>query len=511
MEYILTIVSSLPLFLLNNASLENIVHTTILVLLTFCCGVITYVTVRTLAIGYKSTKPCQNIQSSEKDFEISETVISRFQQALQFKTTLGESKEFSKMIQFLKEGFKTIHKSKYVTMEIVADYSLLYTVSGSNKSLTPYMVLGHLDVATAEPNFWTLPPFSGKIKDGYIYSRGTMDFKNGVMGILEALDDLLAHGFKPSRTIYISFAHDKGNERQNGAIGASQLLQDRGLKKLEFILDQGCTVAGEVSGIALIGVTENSTLDLTLTVRGLGGHSALRLGPTPFGVLAKAVSKIENHKHPSMLGQGPEKEMLEKMAPVMNIWFKILWSNIWLFKPIITTMLSINPKMNAMIRSVHNVTNINTEQMDLKKYQIAENVTAHVTIHVHPSQTVSDVINNLRSVINDKRVEISTMYRSRIASMSPYGDGHFGYQTVYRSIQQVFQPYLISPAIFPIESSSSRYHMFTNNIYRFSPLVNDPGDEQRIHGKNERISVKNYCKTINFYKHLMVNADKVSI
>jgi acetylornithine deacetylase/succinyl-diaminopimelate desuccinylase-like protein len=53
-------------------------------------------------------------------------------------------------------------------METVADQNLLYTISGSDKRLTPYLLLTHIDVVSAEPSFWILPPFSGKLKDGYI-------------------------------------------------------------------------------------------------------------------------------------------------------------------------------------------------------------------------------------------------------------------------------------------------------------------------------------------------------
>ena len=52
------------------------------------------------------------------------------------------------------------------------------------------------------------------------------------------------------------------------------------------------------------------------------------------------------------------------------------------------------------------------------------------------------------------------------------------------------------------------YVRFTHNIYRFSPTFMFPEDLKRFHGNNERISIRNYEQTINFYYHLMVNADE---
>ena len=68
-----------------------------------------------------------------------------------------------------------------MTLEVIGNYSLLYYVKGSNSSLTPYMLCSHLDVVPAEPQKWTAPPFAANIIDGYIYARGTIDFKHGLM------------------------------------------------------------------------------------------------------------------------------------------------------------------------------------------------------------------------------------------------------------------------------------------------------------------------------------------
>ena len=61
------------------------------------------------------------------------------------------------------------------------NHSLLYTIKGSDSSLKPYLLCGHLDVVPVEEDKWTVDPFGGVIKDGYIYGRGSIDVKNIVM------------------------------------------------------------------------------------------------------------------------------------------------------------------------------------------------------------------------------------------------------------------------------------------------------------------------------------------
>ena len=70
-----------------------------------------------------------------------------------------------------------IHSSPLVTFEEIAKYSSLYTITGSDSSLTPYLLMAHLDVVPVASEEWEEPPFEGNIKDNYIYGRGTLDMK----------------------------------------------------------------------------------------------------------------------------------------------------------------------------------------------------------------------------------------------------------------------------------------------------------------------------------------------
>ena len=79
-------------------------------------------------------------------------------------------------------AYPNIHSNPLVKWEQVSNLSLLYTVKGSDPSLKPFMLTGHLDVVPiAEPHLWDAPPFSGQIKDGFIYGRGSIDDKHTVM------------------------------------------------------------------------------------------------------------------------------------------------------------------------------------------------------------------------------------------------------------------------------------------------------------------------------------------
>lgn len=139
-------------------------------------------------------------------------------------------------------GYPKLHSTSFVKRELVANYSLLYTIKGSDASLKPYMLCAHLDVVPVELDKWTVPPFDGLERDGYIYGRGTMDVKDSLMALLEAVEHLLSTGFKPRRTIILAFGHDEEASGFEGAQAIAKTLIARGQTDLLYLLDEGSVI-----------------------------------------------------------------------------------------------------------------------------------------------------------------------------------------------------------------------------------------------------------------------------
>lgn len=199
----------------------------------------------------KSSKGQQKSKSSKRTKNIeyiaaNEEVLSRFSKAIQCQTISWDngktsSEELLKLHALLKEAFPTVHSSPLVTCEVINNYSLLFTVNGSDPTLKPYLLISHLDVVPVTGQNWDVPPFSGLIKDGFIWGRGTLDVKNGVMGSLEALEFLLKTGHCPRRGFFLSFGHDEEVYGNNGAGKIATELMLRGVS-LEFIQDEGLMI-----------------------------------------------------------------------------------------------------------------------------------------------------------------------------------------------------------------------------------------------------------------------------
>lgn len=78
-------------------------------------------------------------------------------------------------------GYPTLHSSPLVRMEVIANYSLLYEIKGTDDNLKPYMLCSHMDVVPVEESKWNYDPFAGVVEDGYIYGRGAVDVKDSLM------------------------------------------------------------------------------------------------------------------------------------------------------------------------------------------------------------------------------------------------------------------------------------------------------------------------------------------
>ena len=56
--------------------------------------------------------------------------------------------------------------------------STVARIEGTDGSRAPLLIHGHLDVVPADASEWSVDPFAGEIKDGYVWGRGAIDMKD---------------------------------------------------------------------------------------------------------------------------------------------------------------------------------------------------------------------------------------------------------------------------------------------------------------------------------------------
>jgi carboxypeptidase PM20D1 len=440
-------------------------------------------------------------------------MVRRLSQAIQYKTVSEPASnslattEFKRFHAFLTKSFPLVHA--HLVKEVVGKKSLLYTWKGENNALKPILLMGHMDVVPVDPKTkddWTYPPFSGRVAGGYIWGRGAMDDKVNVLGILEAAEYLLTHGFKPRRTIYFAFGHDEEIGGGNGAAQIAKLLHRRNVK-LDYVLDEGGNIVDGIipnapEPVALIGVAEKGYVSLELTVEAPGGHASTPPPHTAIGILSDAIVNLERSPFSTRLSD-PVREMFAFIGPEMPWPDKLAFANLWLFGPLVRYQLAQSPLTNAAIRTTQAATVFNS---GVRENALPDRATAIVNVRILPGDTIKAVIEHASRVIDNDQVKISPLeIRAEPSAVSDPQSVPF--HQLHRAIKEVAPGVIVAPALLVAATDSRHYALLSQNIFRFLPITLRPADARRFHGLNERISISDYERCVRFFVQLLRDSD----
>lgn len=198
--------------------------------------------------------------------------------------------------------------------------NLVVRVKGSDSGAPALLVHGHTDVVPAEAADWSVDPFSGELKDGFIWGRGAVDMKDMLAMTVASLRRLCRDGFVPRRDIVFAFVADEEIGAEHGA----QFLVDEHPE-----LFHGVTEAiGEVGGFSLqvrdelrlylLGVAEKGIAWATLTAHGSTGHgSIVPNADNAVARLSAALARLAAHEWPLVMS-GPVAAMVAALEEALG-------------------------------------------------------------------------------------------------------------------------------------------------------------------------------------------------
>lgn len=414
------------------------------------------------------------------------------------------SGEFRRLHSYLQETFPKAHAA--LKREIVNGHSLLYTWQGEDAALKPVLLMAHQDVVPADGQGWSVDPFSGEVRGGAIWGRGAWDDKSSITAHFEAIELLLARGFRPKQTIYLAYGHDEETHGHAGALQIARLLKERGVR-LDFVLDEGMVVTeGIIKGLkapaALIGVAEKGYLSVVLRARGTPGHSLMPPPPGsgPITTLGDALRRLDREQFPGSL-RGVGRQMFETLAPEMPGLQRVALSNLWLFSPLVERQLAQKPGTNAMIRTT---TALTVFHAGIKENVLPGSAQATVNFRLNPGDTREAVLAHVKRVVGE-HIEVDALPGSAEATpVSPTGSP--AWARLGSSVRSAFPGAVVAPGLVLGGTDARHFTELADQIYRFTPVRVRDGDAHRIHGADERISIENYAQMIHFYYALMRGA-----
>ena len=446
------------------------------------------------------------------DHALAASAAGHLAEAVRFQTiSLNDTTRPDAALDAMRAWMETTYPKLHaaLTRELIADKSIVFTWKGSNPALPPLVLMAHMDVVPVEPGTeskWTHGAFSGDIAEGFVWGRGTLDDKLNVIGELEAIEALIGANFVPKRTVILSFGHNE-EVLGSGAKAIATAFAQRNIHPLMVVDEGGAVAAGVFPGlnrpVALIGISEKGYVSVELTADAQGGHSSAPPNWTATGIVAAAVTKLEQNPMPARL-DGTTRTFFETLAPEMPFGARAMLGNLWLFRPLAKMFLARDPASNAMIRTTTAPTMF---EGSVKDNVLPARARAVINFRILPGDSTASVIAHVTEVIDDPRVRVVALNGGGSNPSAVSDVNGAPYQLLVRTIQEAMPDAFVAPYILIGATDSRHFGVVTHDIFRFSPMRIGPTDLARAHGTNERAGVDNLAEVVTFYMKLVRNAD----
>lgn len=407
--------------------------------------------------------------------------------------------QFYRFHQELEKLFPLIHEKLEKT---VLNGTLLYRWKGADQKKLPILFMGHQDVVPASDEGWSVPAYSGAVKDGCLYGRGTLDCKGTMYVQLQAVEELLGEGFVPPCDVYLEYSINE-ETGGDGAASAMRHLRDRGIR-FAFVLDEGGAVIDEaVPGMdkpyAVIGVTEKGYMDVKITARGKGGHSSTPPRNTPAARLFAFANEIER-KRPFKKVLIPEvQEMLRQMAPAFSLPLRFLLGNLWLTKPLVAAaMPMVSPFGEALMATTCCFTQMKGSDaanvIPKEPYLIA-----NLRCSVH--QNCEESLNVLKKYGKKYDLDFEVLLQRDASPVSDIHSAAYGF--VDKTIRAHFPDAGVAPYLIMGGTDCRHFHALTDTALRFAPVRMTNAQNASCHAVDENVTISALAEGVRFFKRLL--------
>ena len=367
----------------------------------------------------------------------------------------------------------------------------------------PMLLICHLDVVEARREDWSMDPFQFIEKDGYFYGRGSGDIKDGDAILMTAMIRLKQEGFKPDRDIILALTADEEGGRSNGV---EWLIKNhRDLIDAEFILnpDAGDFELDQGKKL-LVGVQAAEKLyqDFDVKVTNPGGHSSLPGKENAIYELADGLTRLEHYQFPFELSE-VTREYFKREADIVGGSTGADMKAILKSPPdeAAIARLSESPFYNARMRTTCVATRLEGGHANNALPGMAR---ANVNCRILPGHTPDEVQATLEKVLADPKISVSQITSSGsglrsnpLSTLQP---------TVMTAVEKVAAEMWPGVPVVPVLDAGAS----DGAISRAAgfPTYGIPGvfmdvDDDRSHGRDERIRVASFYEGVDFYYRLI--------
>ncbi|MEP6731159.1 MAG: M20/M25/M40 family metallo-hydrolase [bacterium] len=381
------------------------------------------------------------------------------------------------------------------TVELGKGRANLYARLKGNGSKKAIALVQHMDVVPVTPAYWTVPAFSGEIRNGYIYGRGALDMKGEGVAHLMALVALKRSGVPLTRDIVFIANADE----ELGSMGAIVFVDRHAdlIRDVEYLFTEGGANVyrnGKLDYYS-VGVSEKRTFWQRLTVKGTPSHGSRPTKANPVPRLVAALDKIAHYETPLHITPAVEKFFHDisrnyagKEAAWMNDVRTALADSVareWILNDVY---------WNAILRNTISLTGL---QGSSKVNVIPAEASAEIDIRLLPDQSPDSVLATIKRIVNDTAVHFQTMLQPKVPFESPTTTDLF--RAIERAAHERDPGAFVTSSMMTGATDRPTYRKLGIIAYGLDPFKVEAVDEQTgTHGNDERLSVANVGPGVKF-------------
>jgi len=357
----------------------------------------------------------------------------------------------------------------------------------ATKNARPIVLLNHMDVVTSDASHWRVPPFSGEIKDGYLWGRGAQDMKDEGLAQLVVMVMLKREKVALDRDVIFLAVSD---EEADGT-GTDWFIKNQRdlLENAEFLINEGGENLLENGKVKFIGIDvgEKTTYWLHVVAHGRPGHGSRPNPDSAPNRLVRALDRIITYKTPLRVLPVVD-EFLKDMAPYeppeQAIYFRDVKKAVQDKK--FQEEVERDESLNFLLRDTISLTMLGgSEQTNV----IPPEAWANLDVRILPGGDPKAVLEGLRKVVNDPNVTIEPLNAEfRLANFSGTDNALFS------AIKDVSGKYFPGTPVVPHITSgyteNQRYRPLGIVAYGFNPYTATEEEGHTEHGNDERIRVE---------------------
>jgi acetylornithine deacetylase/succinyl-diaminopimelate desuccinylase-like protein len=357
----------------------------------------------------------------------------------------------------------------------------------------PIILLAHMDVVGVEADKWSCDPFGGIVRDDYLYGRGAIDDKGmlaaNLMTMLLLQRGLDSGSPKLERDVVFVATSD---EEAGGEWGIKWIGEHHSeLLDAEFAINEGgrTRIIGGGRRYLAIQTAEKISHMVTLTARGPAGHAAVPLPDNAIMHLARALARLSYYLEPVVLTETTRRFFSE----LSRIWpdekesvaMRTLGSGDSTDIDDAAAVLSSTPVFNAVMRNGFSAT---LASSGVQGNVIPAEATAALNVRTLPGQSIEDAVSRLSTVADEPSVEFTISAEGEEAPPSDQSSAMF--HAIAQSAQELDPQLAIVPYLSTGVTDSAYLRRRGVNCYGILPFPMERGDEERMHGHDERVPLK---------------------